>query len=147
MPKALGSEPTCRSRRVVVIPRPYCSPDPTDPKYEQYCRQSLMQHKCFRRMDDLLAGSESYIEAYAAFLQSGHIPPCLEDDVCRLLQHTSQNAEESSDAEVCHYFLCLVCFFHTHVHFHTLFLPTCRSRSRTTESKIRSHHDLWKSGC
>ena len=40
-----------------------------------------MQHKCFRLMDDLLAGSETFVDAYATFLQSGHIPPCLEDDV------------------------------------------------------------------
>ena len=48
MPKTLGLQPTCRSRHVVVIPRPCCSLDPTGPKYEQYCHQSLMQHKCFR---------------------------------------------------------------------------------------------------
>ena len=114
MPKTLGSEPTCRSRRVVVIPRPYCSPDPADPKYEQYCRQSLMQHKCFRQMDDLLDGSESYVEAYAAFLQSGHIPPCLEDDVYRLLHHYSQDTEESSDTEVCISLLHGYCVLHTY---------------------------------
>ena len=56
-------------------------------------------------MDDLLAGNESYIDAYAAFLQSGHIPPCLEDDVYRLLQRTSQDPEVSSDTEVCELFL------------------------------------------
>ena len=100
MPKTLGSEPTHRSRRIVVIPRPYCSPDPDGPKYEEYCHQSLMQHKCFRQMHDLLAGNETYVQAYVAFLQSGQIPPCLEDDVYRLLQHTSQQTEEASDTEV-----------------------------------------------
>ena len=117
MPKTLGSEPTCRSRRIVVTPRPYCSPDPADPKYEQYCRQSLMQHKCFCHMDDLLAGSESYVQAYAAFLQSGRLPPCLEDDVYRLLQHISQDTEESRNTEVC---LCFTLFYlhipHSYVH-------------------------------
>ncbi len=44
MPRTLGAEPTRRSKRVIVIARPYCPPDPTGPKYEQYCRQSLMQH-------------------------------------------------------------------------------------------------------
>lgn len=39
-----GTKPTQRKKQVVVIPRPYCSPDPTGPKYEQYCCQSLMQH-------------------------------------------------------------------------------------------------------
>ena len=47
MPKTLGTEPTRQSKQVVVIPHPYSSPDPTSPKYEQYCRQSLMQHKPF----------------------------------------------------------------------------------------------------
>jgi len=28
MPKTLGAEPAARSRRIVVIPRPYISPDP-----------------------------------------------------------------------------------------------------------------------
>ena len=63
MPKTVGSEPSRRSKRIVVIPCPYCSPDPAGPKYGQYCRQSLMQHKCFCQVDDLLAGSESYIDA------------------------------------------------------------------------------------
>ena len=96
MPKTVGAEPTRRSRRIVVIPRPYVSPDPAGDKYEQYCRQSLMQHKCFRQMDDLLSGYDSYIGAYAAFLRSGHILPCLEDDMYRLLQ-LSQSAEDDSD--------------------------------------------------
>ena len=38
MPKVLGSEPPRRSKRIVVIPRPYCSRDSAGPKYEQYCR-------------------------------------------------------------------------------------------------------------
>ena len=108
MPKTLGLQPTCRSRHVVVIPRPYCSPDPTGPNYEQYCHQSLMQHKCFRSMDDLLGGSESYIDAYAAFLLSAVVPPCLEDDIYRLLQ---QHPEDTSDTEVCS-----CCAYHHSVH-------------------------------
>ena len=39
MPKTLGAQPTPRSRRIAVIPRPYISPDPAGDKYEQYCRQ------------------------------------------------------------------------------------------------------------
>jgi hypothetical protein len=66
MPKTLGAEPTHRSRRIVVIPRPYVLPDPAGEKYEQYCRQSLMQHKPFRQMDDLLSQHGNYIDAYAA---------------------------------------------------------------------------------
>lgn len=75
------NEPKPRSRRIVVIPCPYCSPDPLDPKYEQYCRQSLMQHKCFRHMSDILGDKDAYAEAYTTFLQSGHITPSLEHDM------------------------------------------------------------------
>ena len=100
MPKTLGCEPARRSKRVVVIPRPYCSPDPAGPQYEQYCRQSLMQHKSFRQFNDL-ADSESYVDAYAAFLQSGLVPPCLEDDIHRLQQQQQQQvSEECSNTEV-----------------------------------------------
>ena len=55
MPKTLGAEPTHRSKCRVVIPRPYISPDPAGEKYEQYCRQSLMQHKSFRQIEDFLS--------------------------------------------------------------------------------------------
>ena len=103
MPKTLGAGPTPRSRRIVVIPRPYVSPDPAGEKYEQYCRHSLMQHKPFRQMDDLLSGYDSYSNDYAAFLQSGQIPPCLEDDMYRLLQHLHTNEDESEETEVSFY--------------------------------------------
>ena len=118
MPKTVGSDPSRRSKAVVVIPRPYCSPDPTAPKYEQYCRQSLMQHKSFRLLDDLLADSASYIDAYAAFLLSGLVPPCLEDDIHRLQQHTDQQSEEHSDTEVSVYTCTCRCtsFMFMHVH-------------------------------
>ena len=108
MPKTLGSEPIHRSKRIVVIPHPYCSPDPSGPDYEQYCHQSLMQHKCFRQLDDLLAGHDTYMEAYAAFLQSGHVPRCLEDDIYRLQQLADQEPEQC-DTEVCLSFhLCVI---------------------------------------
>ena len=99
MPKTLGSQPIRRSRRIVVIPRPYCSPDPIGPNYEQYCYQSLMQHRCFCSMDNLLGSSESYINAYAAFLLSGVVPPCLVNDVYRLLQQPSEDT--SADHLIC----------------------------------------------
>ena len=38
MPKQLGSNPSRRRKAVVVIVRPYFSPDPSGPKYEEYCR-------------------------------------------------------------------------------------------------------------
>ena len=55
-----------------MIARPYCSPDTTGPKYEQYCRQSLTKHKPFHQITDLLAGCETYAAAYATFLHSGN---------------------------------------------------------------------------
>ena len=49
MPKDAGSEPKRHKMKVVSI-RPYGSPDPTGPKYEQYCQQKLMLHKPFRHL-------------------------------------------------------------------------------------------------
>ena len=34
MPKELGAQPNRRNKKVVVITRPYCPPDPAGPKYE-----------------------------------------------------------------------------------------------------------------
>ena len=98
MPKELGAEPS-RSKRVIVIARPYCSPDPSGPNYEQYCRQTLMQHKPFRDFNELKAGHDSFTDAYADFLQSGNIPRSLEQDIFRLQQH-HQPAEAEGDEEV-----------------------------------------------
>ena len=53
MPRPPNPEPKRRSKKVVVIPQPYCSPDPDGPNYEQYCCQSLMQYKSFRQLSDL----------------------------------------------------------------------------------------------
>lgn len=36
MPKELGTEPNRKSKKVMVIALPYCSPDPAGPMYEQY---------------------------------------------------------------------------------------------------------------
>ena len=95
MPKELGASPNKRNKNVVVITRPYCSPDPAGPKYEQYCQQSLMKHKSFRQVTDLLAGHETYTQAYAEFLQAGNIPSSLEEDIFHLQQHQQQaNADE-----------------------------------------------------
>ena len=90
---------TRESKRVIVIARPYCSPDPSGPNYEQYCRQSLMQHKPFRDFNELKAGHDSFTDAYADFLQSGNIPRSLEQDIFRLQQH-HQPAEAEGDEEV-----------------------------------------------
>ena len=68
MPKELGVQPNRRNKKVVVITRPYCPPNPAGPKYEQYCQQLLMKHKSFQQVTKLLAGHETYTEAYAEFL-------------------------------------------------------------------------------
>ena len=80
---------------MVVITRPYCPPGP---KYEQYCQQSLMKHKSFHQLTDLLAGHSTYTEAYAAFLQTENVPVSLEEDIFRLQQHQQQ---ENAANEVC----------------------------------------------
>ena len=90
MPRELGAQPNRRNKKVVVITRPYCPPDPAGPKYEQYCQQSLMKHKSFRQLTDLLAGHSTYAEAYAAFLQTENVPVSLEEDIFRLQQHQQQ---------------------------------------------------------
>lgn len=86
----------------MVIVRPHCPPDPNGPKYEQYCRHKLMQHVPFRRQEDLMgAQHDTYAAAYAAFLQSGSVPPSLEDDISRLDQMNQHNTDEED--EVCLY--------------------------------------------
>ena len=40
-----------------------------------------MKHKSFQQVTDLLAGHETYAQAYAEFLQTRDIPPSLEEDI------------------------------------------------------------------
>ena len=97
MPKDLGGQPSRRTKAVVVIVRPYCSPHPDGPKYNQYCQQRLMLHRPFRRMCTLLAGFDTYADAYADFLLSGNAPPSLEDDISRLQHHSQEENEEQRE--------------------------------------------------
>ena len=101
MPKEAGSEPKRHKAKVVII-RPYCSPDPSGPKYEQYCQYKLMQHVPFRHVEEVKGAFRTFAEAYASFLHSGNIPPSLEDDIHRLEQLQNQTTEDDqdSDAEV-----------------------------------------------
>ena len=99
IPKETGSEPSQRRKKVVVIVRPYCSPDPQGPKYEQYCEQKLMLHMPFRHKNELLGNHSTFTAAFADFLQSGSIPPSLEDDIHRL-QQSSEQPSEDEDTEV-----------------------------------------------
>ena len=100
MPKELGSDPSHRRKDVVVIVRPYLSPEPNGPNYEQYCRQRLMLYKPFRQEEELLQEADTYAAAYATFLQSDDVPPSLEDDIHRLEQQ-NQHLSDDDSAEVC----------------------------------------------
>ena len=100
MPKELGTEPKKRSKEVIVTPKPYCSPDASGPNYEQYCRQSLMQYKPFRDINEVKTGFNSFTEAYADFHQTGNIPHSLEQDIFRLQQRFSQTETTVVDEEV-----------------------------------------------
>ena len=101
MPKEPGSDPSRRRKKVVVIVRPYCSPDPRGSKFEQYCQQKLMLHVPFRLLNDLLGDNETFKAAYATFLQSGNIPPSLEDDIHRLEQLPQQPSENTNTEVGC----------------------------------------------
>ena len=81
MPKNVGEEPVVRKKMVVVRVRPHCSPDTRGPQYEQYCQQKLMLHRPFREYRQLKAGCDTFAEAFAGYVQSGSIPPSLEDDL------------------------------------------------------------------
>ncbi len=67
IPKKKGDSIIIRKKEVLVIPRPHCSSDPDGPNYEQYCKQQLMLHPSFRQLEQLLAGNDRYIDAYASF--------------------------------------------------------------------------------
>lgn len=97
MPKELDSNPSPRRKAVVVIIRPYYSPDPNGPKYEQYCRQKLMLHVAFRQQEDLLGENNTYATAYATFLHSRSVPPSLEDDIYRLDQQNQQTTDDNNE--------------------------------------------------
>lgn len=57
-----------------------------------------MLYKPFRDVQNLLSGFDAYAEAYASYLQSGTIPPCLEDDVHRLQQQQRDNQIPTEDS-------------------------------------------------
>ena len=50
-------------------------------------------------MNELFAGRETYAEAYAVFLQSGNVPPSLENDIF-LLQQQADEQSQDTDTEV-----------------------------------------------
>lgn len=79
MLKEIGSVPKQHKMKVVGV-RPYCSPDPNNPKYEQYCQQKLMLHVIFCHINQLKGTYNTFSEAFSVFLQSANIPPSLEND-------------------------------------------------------------------
>ena len=102
MPKSVGEEPVVRKKMVVVRVRPHCSPDTRGSQYEQYCQQKLMLHRPFQEYQQLKAGYDTYADTFAEYLQSGSIPPSLEDDLYRLQQQQQQQqdpGESDSDSE------------------------------------------------
>ena len=56
-----------------------------------------MLHKPFRHIDELKDRSDTFAEAYALFLQSGNVPPSLEDDIRRLEEQQSQHMVENEE--------------------------------------------------
>ena len=62
MAKELDSDPSHR-RDVVVIVRPYLSPEPNSHNYEQYCRQRLMLCKPFYQEEEFLGEADIYAAA------------------------------------------------------------------------------------
>lgn len=100
LPKQVGVQLLHRSKSVVVIIRPYILPDPEGPKYEEYCHQKLMLYWPFCQQQTIIAGFDTYAEAYTDFLQSGNVPPSLLDDIHRLEQQTLQVDEEDDIDEL-----------------------------------------------
>ena len=94
---------------IIAHLRPYCSPDPNGPKYEQYCQQKLMLHVPFRHIDQLKGTSEKFSDAYLIFLQSANLPSSLENDIRTSSEH--QYEEEGTNTnEVLNIILCtLIC--------------------------------------
>ena len=102
VPKTVGEPPIPRSKEVVVIPRPYVSPDPNGPNYDQYCRQKLMLHQPFRQLEDLLGDCDTYETAYICYLESGSAPPSLADDIHRHEAAQRERTEPDSDEVYMH---------------------------------------------
>ena len=65
-----------------------------------------MKHKSFREISELLAGCETYADAYAEFLQTEDIPPSLQEDIFRLQQHQQQQNTANNEVN------CISCVFY-----------------------------------
>ena len=100
IPKRIGDNLVRRKKEVVVIVRPYCSPDPEGPKYEQYCRQKLMIHQPFYQVDELLGACDKHSSAYHQFLSCSKVPPSLADDIPRLELEERESHSNDIDEKV-----------------------------------------------
>ena len=58
-----------------------------------------MLHKPFRYESELIDDCTSFIDAYANYLTSGNIPPCLQDDIHRLQQQSNDSSQEQVETE------------------------------------------------
>ena len=119
IPKRVGDEVVCTRKEVVVISRPYCSPDPSGPKYEQYCRQQLMMHQPVRQLKELLGTCDNHATAYSIFLQSVISPQSFADDihqqeVMERENHINNNEEEVSPIFT---FTLILSMFCMHIHY------------------------------
>ena len=99
IPKRNGDDLVPR-KEVVVIARPYCSPNPEGPQYEQYCRYKLMIHQPFRQVDELVGACDKHSSAYHQFLRCGEVPPSLADDIHRLELEERENHCTDIDEKV-----------------------------------------------
>ena len=93
MLRDLGTAPKQQKMKIVSV-RPYCSPDPNGPKYEQYCQQKLMLHVPFNQLKGTY---ETFSEAYCIFLQPVNIPATLEDDFTRLSNQVEHQDEDTDE--------------------------------------------------
>jgi len=75
-----------------------------------------MQHISFHRQEELLGEHQTFTGAYESFLQSGSVPPSLEEDIYHL-EH-SRAAARDDEAEVS----CVSGVHHLEVYMHACML-------------------------
>lgn len=116
MPKQPSAEPSRRRKEVIVVVRPFYSPDHNGPDYDNYCRQKLMLHVNFRQISDVLGEYDTHADAYASFLHSSVVPPSLQDDI-HIREQQSSNDSGDTDEVMLHTAVFLIylnnCFVHT----------------------------------
>ena len=126
---------------------PHCSPDPDSPKYDEYCQQKMMLYKPFRQVEELLDEHDTFVAVYADFLQSGNVPPSLEEDIHRLEQNTQQSSEDDDNAQVCLH-LPINIIAHVIIANCTLFKSLFSIHNYRNKTKIPSNQsEQLRSGC